>query len=73
MQEGELARILEKDNRSPYVLYQLGKSYYMARDYLNACTYFECGLYFDLNSKLKYVIDMGETYGYVLINSGQAK
>lgn len=73
MQGGEPAGILQKDNRIPYVLYQLGKSYYMAGDYQNACTYFECGLYFDLNPKLEYVIDMVETYGYALINSGQAK
>lgn len=73
MMGGEPASILQKDNRIPYVLYQLGKSYYMAGDYRNACTYFECGLYFDLNPKLEYVIDMVETYGYALINSGQAK
>lgn len=56
-----------------YILYQLGKSYYMAQDYVTACDYFSQGLSFDLNPKLEYVIDMVETYGYALINSGQAE
>ena len=56
----------------PYILYQLGKSYYMKKDYLLAAWYFEKGLIFDLNPRLEYVIDMVETYGYSLINSKQA-
>lgn len=72
-QDNESAHRLQKDEHIPYVLYQLGKGYYMAGDYQNACIYFECGLYFDLNPKLEYVIDMVETYGYALLNSGQAR
>lgn len=56
----------------PYILYQLGKGYYMAGNYAEACVYFSCALSFDLNPKLEYVIDMVETYGYALINNGQA-
>ena len=73
VQEDEQAKSLQHDDRIPYILYQLGKGYYMAGDYQMACAYFECGLYFDLNPKLEYVIDMVETYGYALINSGQAE
>lgn len=73
MNHNESTHRLQRDERIPYVLYQLGKSYYMAGNYHNACVYFECGLYFDLNPKLEYVIDMVETYGYALLNSGQAK
>lgn len=61
------------DGQIPYLLYQLGKSYYMAEDYLSACDYFSEGLSYDLNPKLEYVIDMVETYGYALLNSGQAE
>lgn len=57
----------------PYILYQLGKSYYMAEDYATACDYFSRGLSYDLNPRLEYVVDMVETYGYALINSGQAE
>ena len=55
----------------PYLLYQLGKSYYMMGEYGVACGWFAQGLSFDLNPALEYVIDMVETYGYALINSGQ--
>jgi len=67
--------ILESKRREqiPYVLYQLGKSYYMAQDYDLACDYFSKGLSFDLEPKLEYVIDMVETYGYALINSKRAE
>lgn len=71
VQADEQAEKLQHDDRLPYILYQLGKGYYMAGDFQMACAYFECGLYFDLNPKLEYVIDMVETYGYALINSGQ--
>lgn len=73
VQADEQAEKLQHDDRLPYILYQLGKGYYMAGDFQMACAYFECGLYFDLNPKLEYVIDMVETYGYALINSGQAE
>lgn len=63
----------QAEEQLPYILYQLGKSYYMAEEYERACDYFSQGLSFDLNPKLEYVIDMVETYGYALINSGQAE
>ena len=54
-------------------MYQLGKSFYMAGDYLGAVRYFELALGYDLDPKLEYVIDMVETYGYALLNSGQTE
>lgn len=64
---------LTKNKEIPYILYQLGKTYYMDGDYINAVDYFNLGLNFDLDVKLEYVGDMVETYGYALINSGQEK
>lgn len=61
----------EKAPEDPYLLYQLGKSYYMEEQYLKACDYFGQALYFDLDPRLEYVQDMVESYGYSLINSGQ--
>lgn len=73
----QLKQEADKNARSaeqiPYIIYQLGKSYYLAGDYAKACEYFSEGLSFDLEPKLEYVIDMVETYGYALINSGQAE
>ncbi len=43
----------------------------MMGEYGVACDWFAQGLSFDLNPALEYVIDMVETYGYALINSGQ--
>lgn len=66
-------RNAEENEQIPYILYQLGKSCYMAEEYGKACEYFSRGLSYDLNPKLEYVIDMVETYGYALLNSGQAE
>lgn len=71
-QENVFAVTLQKDDRLPYVLYQLGKGYCMAKEYVKACLYFSAALSFDLNPQLEYVIDMVEAYGYALINSKQA-
>ena len=68
----DLAVKLQHEEQLPYILYQLGKGYYMAGDFREACTYFSCALSFDLNPKLEYVIDMVETYGYAMLNSDQA-
>lgn len=66
-----LKKALEKDPEDAYILYQLGKSYYMAEDYQTACDYLGQALYFDLDPRLEYVQDLVESYGYSLLNSGQ--
>lgn len=63
----------EKQEEIPYIVYQLGKSYYMAQQYEKACIYFEEGLSYDLDPGLEYVIDMVETYGYALLKVGRAE
>lgn len=83
-EEGEIARkdkitrnidlLLEELNVNgddPYILFQLGKSFYMKEDYEETIRYFEKAMDYDLDPRLEYVIDMVETYGYALINSGQ--
>lgn len=62
---------LEDNPDDTYILYQLGKSYYTASEYEKAAEYFDKALAFDLDTRAEYVIDMVETYGYALINSGQ--
>ncbi len=61
----------EKNPEDPYILYQLGKSYFMEEDYISACECFGKALYIDLDPRLEYVQDMVESYGYSLINSEQ--
>lgn len=70
--DSALSLILQKDEYLPYILYQLGKGYYMAMDYPRACDCFSCALSFDLNPKLEYVTDAVETYGYALVNADRA-
>ena len=67
----EKSRDRDQISRKTYILYQLGKSCYMAGDPAKAADYFDKALSYDLNPRLEYVIDMVETYGYALINSGQ--
>ena len=62
---------LKEEGDDPYILYQLGKAYYMQEDYTAACSWFAKALYFDLDPRLEYVQDMVESYGYALINSQQ--
>jgi glycosyltransferase involved in cell wall biosynthesis len=59
---------LESKGNTPYVLYQLGKSYYMNNNYEKAEEYFNKALDFDLDTKLEYVQDLVESLGYTLIN-----
>lgn len=68
-----LERELEAKGEDPYLCYQLGKSYYVAKDYTAAVTAFDRALSQDLNPKLEYVIDMVQAYGYSLLKSGQTK
>lgn len=66
-----LEQTLAADGDDPYVLYQLGKGFYMQEDYAKAAEYFGRALEFDLNPGLEYVMDMVEAYGYVLVNSNR--
>lgn len=66
-----LKKELVDKGEDPYVLYQLGKGYYYQGDYVIAVFYFDKALFFDLNTKLEYVIDMVEMYGYSLMRSDQ--
>lgn len=59
------------NSEDPYLYFQLGKSYYLLKDYKSAALYFEKALFFDLDYHLEYVNDLVETYGYSLINSGR--
>lgn len=75
-------RLLEKElmflekndeiDKIPYVLYQLGKGYFMAKEAEKACDYFARALSYELEPKLEYVIDMVECYGYSLIDADRA-
>lgn len=60
---------LKKSPNDPYLLYQLGKSFYMKHDYVEAERYFAECLDFELDTRLEYVQDLVESYGYTLIKN----
>jgi len=58
-----------KDNpNDPYILYQLGKSYYMATEFATAAEYFEAVLAIDVDPRLEYIVDMILSYGNTLLS-----
>lgn len=61
---------LENKGASPYIYYQLGKSYYTLSDYKNALKYFDLGLAMDVDPDLTYVQEMVVHYGYSLLELG---
>ena len=63
---------LEEFGDDPYILYQTGRGYYLAENYVKACEYYGRALEFDLDTNLEYVRNMVESYGYSLINSNNA-
>lgn len=66
-----LKMMLEETPDDPYIMYQIGKSYYMRGDYDASCKVFGDCLYHDLDPKLEYVQDLVESYGYSLLNTEQ--
>ena len=66
-----LEEAVKNNSEDPYLYFQLGKSYYMLKDYTTSALYFEKALSFQLDFRFEYVEDLVETYGYSLINSGR--
>lgn len=65
----ELLKIAsEKNMNDPYIYYQLGKSYFMKKDFSEAHVYLERALNLTDNFYYEYVQDLVESYGYTLIN-----
>lgn len=66
-----LLKQFSKNEKDDYILYQLGKTYYMEADYENALLYFGKMMDLDLDPNLEYVQSSVNAYGYCLINSNQ--
>jgi len=64
-----LITAINDNNKDPYLFYQLGKSYFMSKDYLKACEQFVLSLGLQTDFNLEYVIDLVNSYGYALLNS----
>ncbi|WML35488.1 glycosyltransferase [Clostridium sp. OS1-26] len=66
-----LKKSVEDNPKDAYYLYQLGKSYYLDKQYGNSSNSFEKALSYVGNFNYEYVEDLVETYGYSLINNGK--
>jgi len=63
---------LKKQPKNSYLLYQLGKSYFVNdRDLSKACDYFEKAIAAGADVSVGYTYDLVECYAYALINTGQ--
>ncbi len=65
-----LLKELEERPEDTYILYQTGKAFFLMEEFEKSVEYFERAVSLELNPSLEYVIDLIETYGYALINSG---
>ncbi|MBE6055738.1 glycosyltransferase [Clostridium sp.] len=63
-----LKKALKKDFKDPYLHYQLGKSYFMGKDYDNAYISFKKAIYLVDDFNYEYAEDLVESYGYTLIH-----
>ncbi len=68
-----LNKALDKQPKDTYLLYQLGKAYFMDKAYFIAIEQFKRALTLKINYELEYAEDLIECYGYSLINAGRYK
>ncbi len=68
-----LEAALEANGPEPYLLFQLGQSYFGLDEFEPALAYFEQILSMDIDEKEEYVQTMIESYGYCLLNLKQYK
>ncbi len=62
---------LQSGSADPYLLFQLGQSYFGLSEYANALPYFEQALSMEVNEQEEYVQTLVESYGYCLVNLEQ--
>ncbi len=68
-----LKTAIKENSEDSYLYYQLGKSYFMGKDYKEAHIFFEKAITLVGNFRYEYVEDLIESYGYSLINLNEFK
>lgn len=71
--ENLLLKELDKNPKDPYVLYQLGKTYFIGKRYYKALNYFRESIEVLVEENLEYTEDLIESYGYSLLNTKKYK
>jgi hypothetical protein len=68
-----LLRAIAAKSNDPYLYYQLGKTFFIEKDYVKAEVNFGTAVRLGIHTKYEYVQDLIESYGYALVNSGKYK
>ncbi len=68
-----LNQMLQENGDDPYIYFQLGRTYYVEKNYRAAATAFEKAIASGADTKDEYVESLIETYGYSLMESGKTK
>ncbi|MBO5550689.1 MAG: glycosyltransferase [Lachnospiraceae bacterium] len=68
-----LMQMIAENGDDPYVYFQLGRTYYVEKDYVRAASAFEKAIASGADTKDEYVESLLETYGYSLMETGRAK
>ncbi|WP_234119664.1 glycosyltransferase [Clostridium hydrogenum] len=63
-----LEKAIEMASDDPYLQYQLGKTFFMEKDYVKAEVNLSTAIRLGIDAKYEYVQDLIESYGYTLIN-----
>lgn len=63
-----LNQAINSNKSDPYLYYQLGKSYFIDKNYINAYENFKVSLKISDNIKNEYMEDLIECYGYSMVN-----
>lgn len=66
-----IKKAIKSNPKDSYMFYQLGKSYYLEKNYCEAIKSFEESLNIGEKENYEYIEDLIETYGYALLNSQQ--
>ena len=62
-----LSKAIKNKPKDPYLIYQLGKSYFMDKKYREAYEKFKKALEFIYDFKYEYIEDLVESYGYSML------
>ncbi|MBO6147610.1 MAG: glycosyltransferase [Lachnospiraceae bacterium] len=68
-----LYQMTKEDGEDPYLYFQIGRTYYVEKNYIDAAAAFEKAIDTGADTKDEYVESLIETYGYCLLELGRSK
>ncbi len=68
-----LCQMIKEEGDDPYLYFQIGRTYYVEKNYKEAADSFEKAIEAGADTKDEYVESLIETYGYCLLELGRSK